>query len=593
MLKRSQWTGKRIIGFATLFFVLFGFSWFYIRADFNPVGLVLVYGGVIVGLGVYYDRLAQRMRREIQSGSEQIERINTRFNAVLQLNHHLVDVQDEKSLLEAALAAIGQISGVEYLSLIPLDEWDQPLPAFTHGPLSAPLHHAWQDHLVTQLVRERCAACQGKPEPNAAPCPLLVGPFSTEHRIVCLPMRRGRRMLGVLNLYLKQSQEVEPDVLNFIESLLNEIGLVIQGFRLQSQENSTLRQLQLMHGSSSDLPQIIERLMLDLHSSLDADGVYLSLLSAHVHPQKSVWYFGNAETKRLLVSISERVITSGQMISLIEQNPAGLPLAVVGTPVQMPNGGAVWGALCAAIPENRTFTSHLTYMARSSATHVALLLQGEMNRIAFEYRAVVDERLRLAREIHDGLAQTLAYLKLTAAQMQTYASQQNYKRLEEALKDSYRTLSEAYLDTREAIDYLRVSPENDFETALRQLVSVFLESTDIPATIHIDRAIPQISPEIQTQILRIAQEALSNVRKHSAATAVQLTILGSGKDLILEVQDNGRGFSAEDVLEISQHGLRGMRERAELIGADFQIVSQPGQGAKIRLRLPFVQETQA
>lgn len=96
-------------------------------------------------------------------------------------------------------------------------------------------------------------------------------------------------------------------------------------------------------------------------------------------------------------------------------------------------------------------------------------------------------------------------------------------------------------------------------------------------------------PEVQVQLIRIVQEALNNVRKHAKARQVEIDCQRVGQDMVMEIRDDGGGFNVEDVPGPSQHGLRGMRERAELIGADFQVISQPEKGTTVRIRLP-VQE---
>ncbi|MEJ2559198.1 MAG: ATP-binding protein [Anaerolineae bacterium] len=96
-----------------------------------------------------------------------------------------------------------------------------------------------------------------------------------------------------------------------------------------------------------------------------------------------------------------------------------------------------------------------------------------------------------------------------------------------------------------------------------------------------------LPPEVQAQLLRIVQEALSNIRKHSAATRARLEWQADESWLTLGIADNGRGFDPADVPPVSQHGLRIMRERAELLDADFQIISRPGAGAQVVIRLPI------
>ena len=109
-----------------------------------------------------------------------------------------------------------------------------------------------------------------------------------------------------------------------------------------------------------------------------------------------------------------------------------------------------------------------------------------------------------------------------------------------------------------------------------------------PLEVHLDclEVNHQILSEVQAQLIRILQEALSNVRKHSGAGQVWVSCFEEGKDLVLEIRDDGNGFSPDDVSSHSQHGLRGMRERAELIGADFQVISSSLQGTTVRVCLP-------
>ncbi|TLN03046.1 hypothetical protein FDZ74_14925, partial [bacterium] len=184
----------------------------------------------------------------------------------------------------------------------------------------------------------------------------------------------------------------------------------------------------------------------------------------------------------------------------------------------------------------------------------------------------------------------LAFLKLTAAQMQNYLGQGDYPRLNLAIKQSYQALSEAYIDTRKAIDDLRLGPQEDLRGWLAQLAQDYERDYAIPIRNEIAGDIPTLPSEIQAQLLRIIQEALNNVRKHARATEVALHVHPWEQDLVFEVQDNGCGFSLEEVPEVSRYGLRGMRERSAAIGADFQVISQPGQGTTVRISLPIPQQ---
>jgi len=221
------------------------------------------------------------------------------------------------------------------------------------------------------------------------------------------------------------------------------------------------------------------------------------------------------------------------------------------------------------------------------AGQVSLVVQNVRLLAQLEYKTMIEERMRLAREIHDGLAQTLGFLKLKTAQMRAYLEQGEADLLQEAVDTCYSVLAEAYQDARQAIDGLRISSKEGFGEWLQQTVDEFQGYTGMIVDVCDSEIVAGLLPEVQAQLIRIVQEALSNVRKHAKARQVEIDCQRLGASIIMEIHDDGEGFNVEDVPGPSQHGLRGMRERAELIGADFQVVSQPNQGTTVRISLPL------
>ena len=203
-----------------------------------------------------------------------------------------------------------------------------------------------------------------------------------------------------------------------------------------------------------------------------------------------------------------------------------------------------------------------------------------------ESRAILGERARLAREIHDGLAQTLAFLKIEIGRAENFLAQGNSGQAARILKDSSRTVGDAYLDAREAIENLRRVPAGRLDAWLGQVAEDFKALTNLPVDVdmHINSEFPI---EAQVQMIRIVQEALTNVRKHARASRVWLRAWEDGHEALIEVADDGLGFSTTDSITAARYGLRGMRERAESVGADFQVTSCPKGGTTIRLRIPL------
>jgi two-component system nitrate/nitrite sensor histidine kinase NarX len=171
--------------------------------------------------------------------------------------------------------------------------------------------------------------------------------------------------------------------------------------------------------------------------------------------------------------------------------------------------------------------------------------------------------------------------------MQTYVSKGEVDAVARTLQACHQTLSDAYLDARQAIDNLRHVPDESLSDWLQSTAADFQLLTDMRvdvSNVHLDRS---FHPKIKAQLIRIVQEALTNVRKHAQSCAVTISAFERDREVIFEVRDNGRGFSPEGAPTTSQYGLRSMRERAESIDADFQIVSAPGAGTTVRLRIPI------
>jgi two-component system, NarL family, nitrate/nitrite sensor histidine kinase NarX len=591
-------------------------------------------------------KAAEEQLREAQQREAESRR---RMDLLFSFNRSLVEARDEKSLMDASLAAINALVGAIGSSFVPIDEWEQPLPAFTFGQLPEPVLRAWAGHLVTSMLRERCASCSVL-HSSPGGCPLHPQSIGDTLSVFCVPLyardplpagvllhnnaplnasgqlyvnveiqassadfagdnrplaARGLRKLGMLNLYLPAGRVLDDETSQFMQALLCELAPAIESARLRDQEMTTLRQIQLLHAPEGALNDSLGALLENLRQALDAETVWLRLrpsqderlsgLSVQRGPAPAL-------PPADLESVFERVLrgeavrstgpAAGHSTGGALRPPGGAWLAL---PMRLPEGH-VPGMLLVGRSTGLPFHPRQEAILQTVAAQAALLIENERMLRSLEYRAVIQERTRLAREIHDGLAQTLAYLKLQAAQMQSYLAQGDLARLSQVLKDNYQALAEAYLDTRQAIDNLRLTPRNGLEASLEQVAADF----EPVLGIHIERniqALPpswsaMLSPEIQAQLLRIVQEALNNIRKHARAQRAWINLREWQSELLLEVGDDGQGFDAGDLPEISQHGLRGMRERSELIGADFQIISQVRQGTLVRLALPLDKETQ-
>lgn len=201
-----------------------------------------------------------------------------------------------------------------------------------------------------------------------------------------------------------------------------------------------------------------------------------------------------------------------------------------------------------------------------------------------EQLAVTQERNRLARELHDTLAHTLSGLAVqleAIATVWTDTPPRAAAMLRRALESTRTGLDE----TRRALRDLRTAPLESLglTLAVRQLTEEAAARGGLLARLDLAEAMNALPPEVEQCFYRVAQEALENVVRHANARWVMVSLRQTDDGLLLEVADDGHGFQEDAVASDYQFGLRGMRERARLIGAQLEVVSRPDQGAAIRL----------
>jgi len=192
------------------------------------------------------------------------------------------------------------------------------------------------------------------------------------------------------------------------------------------------------------------------------------------------------------------------------------------------------------------------------------------------------ERRRVARELHDEIGQTLTALLLQIEGLSPEVPEHAKAELEE-LRETARTGAE---DVRRIAQRLRPEAleELGLQAALLALVTRLSDQSGISFERRIDRQLP-LSSDDELVIYRVAQEALTNVVRHSGAHNASLTLRNGAANVTLCVADDGAGITP-DQLE-SSLGIRGMRERALLIGASLRIESSPGNGTSITLAVPI------
>jgi two-component system nitrate/nitrite sensor histidine kinase NarX len=200
--------------------------------------------------------------------------------------------------------------------------------------------------------------------------------------------------------------------------------------------------------------------------------------------------------------------------------------------------------------------------------------------------AVAEERALLARNLHDSIAQSLAFLKIQVQLLRTAVQKGQTSQMQGALDELDIGLRESIGDVRELLVHFRTRTNtDDIEQALQETLQKFQSQTGLSGQLQVHGQGLPLPSDVQVQVLHVVQEALSNVRKHAGAAQVGLEVV-KGARWRFVVRDNGAGFDTQKHPGESHVGLNIMRERAGRIGAEVNVVSTAGQGTTVTLTLP-------
>jgi len=266
--------------------------------------------------------------------------------------------------------------------------------------------------------------------------------------------------------------------------------------------------------------------------------------------------------------------------------------AVLAVPLLV--GDEAYGCLVLYYSEPRTFSDDDVSLAAAFAEQAVLAIQNARLRQRAGQAAVIEERARLARDLHDSVTQSLYSLTLLAEGWRRLAEAGKLQRGEDPLAEVGAIAQQALKEMRLMVYELR-PPALEREGllgALHQRLAVVEQRAGVEARL-VAEAVVELPASVEEGLYRIAIEALNNALKHAAATAVTVW-LRSGPDRVeLEVVDNGRGFDPGTIVQDRGIGLDSMRERAEKLGGAVTIQSAPGQGTRVKARIAVCQGPQA
>jgi signal transduction histidine kinase len=366
-------------------------------------------------------------------------------------------------------------------------------------------------------------------------------------------------------------------------------------------------------GSTLELHEVVSRVAEGIAAALGADGCTFHLVNEEQRStvflrRPSDWSSRVLRSFDSYASAFHEVLRTRQPVTSYdaESDPRFVPermrevgyKSMLGVPLVV-KGKVIAEAWAYTLNDHRHFTEGEVALAQGIANVLALVIQSAELYEKSKLLTVMEERARLAREMHDGLAQTLAALQLKASQLEGSLSEERVAEAKGHLSQLEEMISRAYRDLREDMFGLRpvVEPGTALVAALREYLVQYRAQYGLEVFLEVQEDEPFVlDGEAQAQAMRIVHEALSNVRRHAGTDRVCLSIAREDDRLRICVMDEGQGFDVgllEDQEDGLQLGLHGMRERAESVGGSLIVESELGHGTRVILQLPLHEERES
>lgn len=201
--------------------------------------------------------------------------------------------------------------------------------------------------------------------------------------------------------------------------------------------------------------------------------------------------------------------------------------------------------------------------------------------------SVMNERQRIARDLHDTLGQNISYLRFKLEQLSDSWSEYNGVELQGDLANMMRAADEAYEQVRDTLEELRTAEHRNLSEAVQQYAAQAGKRSGFSVQVHTDGQPEPLSARKVRQIMYVLREALNNVEKHAHAHSVDIDLLWRDGAFTMKVRDDGVGFRPRTVNRADRYGLSIMAERARTINAELSIDSTPEEGSEVSLRMPL------
>ena len=350
-----------------------------------------------------------------------------------------------------------------------------------------------REEVATRFSAERCANCQPLTAHISDHCHLLESLQGSPgapplDRIVCMPLGRGNERTGVVSGYLAPGVEPSPEQIHLVSILATEITTALDSARLRARQMATLYAVDRATQERRSLDSLLASVLDTTVSGWNVEAGAILLLRddswdirAHRGLEGANAAAGiGGPAFGLALRLAERALQTGQPIFTQERVSAD-PFASAAV-LLLQTEGETLGALFLGSSEPGTFKPSQVDLMKAIASQIALAVRNAQLYTQLRQTAVIEERYRLSREMHDGVAQTLGYLGMQAERLERLAARGETDRLPAELHDLRDVIANAYLEVRETIDGLRLTVDGPggFGEALAAHIADFTRRTGLP-----------------------------------------------------------------------------------------------------------------
>jgi signal transduction histidine kinase len=418
-----------------------------------------------------------------------------------------------------------------------------------------------------------------------------------------LPLRWGERFLGATHLYFSGMPSAESKEL--LEILVGELSVAIEAAQARTRDLLTLFEVDRSIRAESNLERLLEAVLVRIRDRINAQATAVYLTDDENHLTLAWGRDSSGNVVRAGLEHGYMVGKLAQAVSLgrssllvndlehsemfdLEDSVLTHSKAAIGLPLLADS--ELVGVIVLGHDKANAFDARELPLLGLLANQVTLAVRNAKAYLYSEELAIFDERNRIAREIHDGIAQSLAFtaMKLDLA---SRLLERDPARVQLELETAKNTLREQIKEVRRSIFALRpIDLERlGFLETIKGYVKDFGEQNSVQATLEI-LGEPQLSPTNEAVMFRILQEALNNIAKHSKAKTVNVSLNVDSGGTRLSISDDGVGFDPAAltgvVSSVGGLGLQQMRERLQARGGQFEFRSSVGAGTRVTAVLP-------